>query len=102
MNNMPFYHPYILVVCIVVENILYYLVTQTLYLAYIKTESKKVSVIRYQLYKTKSKSFISNWPTVRGKEFYKTLNKVTIVFNVMILATFILFLVVTVFLSNAW
>ena len=76
------------------ENMIYIILGRVLYSRYKTKINHHVQLLRFKPYSLYDRAFIHNFPSAHGKEFYKLSNKLTITFNIIIVFTFILFLVI--------
>ena len=81
-------------VLFLLENMVYIILARMLYARYKKRVNPSVQLLRFKPYNLYDAGFIHSFPSAHGKEFYKLTNKLTITFNILIVLTFILFLVI--------
>ena len=60
-----------------------------------KASTSKNYKPKQKLYRIYDKSFISNYPSKAGQNYFKLHNKVTIAFNVIIIVSFLVFVLLS-------
>jgi hypothetical protein len=80
---------------IIAINITYVAAAKTIF-KISKASTSKNYKPKQKLYRIYDKSFISNYPSKAGQNFYKLHNKVTIAFNVIIVVSFIAFMLLSI------
>ena len=77
-------------------NITYVAVAKILFRTSKANTSKNFKPVQ-RLYKIYDKSYISNYPSKAGQNFFKLHNKVTIAFNIIIIISFLSFVAIAMF-----
>ena len=84
------------IILLAIENIVYLALVSGIYSSYSNKAGRRFDLLKFRPYRLYDHAFINNFPSPNGREFYKLTNKVTVTFNVMIVATFILLLLINV------
>ena len=77
-----------------IENVVYLALVSGIYSSYSKRTMRRYDLLQFRPYQLYDRTFINSYPTANGQEFYKLINKLTITFNVLILVTFIMLLLI--------
>ena len=77
-----------------IENVVYLALVSGIYSRYSKKTMKRFDLLQFRPYQLYDRAFISSYPTAKGQEFYKLINKLTVTFNILILLTFIMLLLI--------
>jgi len=84
----------IAIMFIALENIFYVFFATVIYIEYKDKVNDKVKSLKFKPYQLYDQAFIQNFPSSEGRDFYLTINRLTIIFNIIIVLTFILFLTI--------
>ena len=83
------------ILLIILENVFYVFLATVIYFEYRDKVNSKVKLLKFKPYRLYDQGFIQNFPSSTGRDFYKVINRLTIIFNIIIVLTFILFLIIS-------